>query len=208
MFSVFGFCQSVGIGTSTPDTSAILDLTSSNKGLLMPRVADTSLINTPKEGMVIFNQNMKAINYHDGINWRSVNNANSTNADSITVSVNGSPEVKIISFTQEATQTLDAQGRPSSSIIAGQYSFSKKFDPVLSNQLKNKCYDPFSTSTITIKLYSNGASFCSMVSTTSYVFGCKDSFDTVNGYVEVYSVTAKKLDFSPSGASHDNGWPL
>jgi hypothetical protein len=35
--------QSVGIGTSAPDASARLDITSSNQGVLIPRVSLTSL---------------------------------------------------------------------------------------------------------------------------------------------------------------------
>ena len=35
----------VGIGTTTPDASAILDITSTNKGLLLPRLAAGSITN-------------------------------------------------------------------------------------------------------------------------------------------------------------------
>ncbi len=36
--------QSVGIGTTTPNTFSMLDISSSNKGLLLPRIALTSTI--------------------------------------------------------------------------------------------------------------------------------------------------------------------
>ncbi|MBI4648013.1 MAG: hypothetical protein HY738_15865 [Bacteroidia bacterium] len=52
--------QNVGIGTATPDSSAILDLTSGNKGLLIPRVTlnNASLaapVTNPAQGLLIYN---------------------------------------------------------------------------------------------------------------------------------------------------------
>lgn len=52
--------QSVGIGTTTPNTSAMLDITSTNKGLLIPRIALTAT-NSPSPlsgfvaGMMVYN---------------------------------------------------------------------------------------------------------------------------------------------------------
>jgi hypothetical protein len=37
--SVFAQKENVGIGTSNPDASAVLDLQSSNKGFLIPRMS-------------------------------------------------------------------------------------------------------------------------------------------------------------------------
>jgi hypothetical protein len=50
----------VGIGTSSPDASAKLDLTATNKGFLPPRVsltgtADVSTIATPATGLLVYN---------------------------------------------------------------------------------------------------------------------------------------------------------
>ena len=52
--------KSVGIGTTTPNTSAALDISSTNKGLLPPRVALSarnvwSLTGSPTDGMIIYN---------------------------------------------------------------------------------------------------------------------------------------------------------
>lgn len=74
MFTFSFICaQNVGIGTSTPDNNAILDLVSGNKGLLLPRIADTPAITTPAEGMLIYNQQTKSPSYHDGLKWNKVN---------------------------------------------------------------------------------------------------------------------------------------
>lgn len=48
--------QNVGIGTNTPNASAILDITSNNKGLLIPRItqAQVNAISNPSTGLLIF----------------------------------------------------------------------------------------------------------------------------------------------------------
>lgn len=72
----YSFAQSVGVGTGNPNSSAILDLSSTNKGLLLPRVADTSNINAPAEGLLIYNRAGKAPNYFDGNRWNNINSSN------------------------------------------------------------------------------------------------------------------------------------
>ncbi len=52
----------VGIGTNTPDSSAVLDVSSTNKGLLMPRVSlnsstDVTTVPSPKESLIVYNTN-------------------------------------------------------------------------------------------------------------------------------------------------------
>ena len=58
--SVFTFTASaqttpsVGIGTTAPDASAALDIVSSNKGALLPRVADATALANPATGLIVF----------------------------------------------------------------------------------------------------------------------------------------------------------
>ena len=46
--------QGVGIGTTAPDVSAALDIVSSSKGALLPRVANAPAIATPATGLLVF----------------------------------------------------------------------------------------------------------------------------------------------------------
>ncbi|MDB5203792.1 MAG: hypothetical protein JWQ27_3201 [Ferruginibacter sp.] len=62
----------VGIGTTTPNNNAVLDMVSSNKAVLIPRVADTANIASPAEGMMIYNKNSKAPFFHNGNQWLSL----------------------------------------------------------------------------------------------------------------------------------------
>ena len=64
--STFAFSQ-VGIGTASPHSSSILDLTASDKALLIPRVANSNNIATPVNGMMIYAVNPKCFKaYQDG----------------------------------------------------------------------------------------------------------------------------------------------
>jgi hypothetical protein len=88
--------QNVGIGTTTPNNSAIVDITSASKGLLLPRLADTANVTTPAAGLVIYNQNTKSPNYYDGAQWNDVADARNnfvTLQGNITYTITGTTAV-------------------------------------------------------------------------------------------------------------------
>ena len=62
--------NNVGIGTNTPAPSALLDLTSTDKGILIPRIADTTLVAAPATGLLIFQSADTQFYYFDGNWWR------------------------------------------------------------------------------------------------------------------------------------------
>jgi hypothetical protein len=69
------FSQGVAIGTPTPQVSAILELVSSNKALLLPRLADTASITTAKvEGLLMYCKADSNIYYYNGNHWTQVGN--------------------------------------------------------------------------------------------------------------------------------------
>ena len=79
IFSIALFSQSVGIGTSTPDTSAMLDISSTTKGFLIPRMttAQRDAITSPVQGLKIFNTDDRCEDTYDGQKWsKNCNNAN------------------------------------------------------------------------------------------------------------------------------------
>jgi hypothetical protein len=62
LFFATGISQNVGIGTNSPDASALLEIKSSNKGLLIPQVnllsfTDLTTIPGPATGLIIYNLN-------------------------------------------------------------------------------------------------------------------------------------------------------
>jgi hypothetical protein len=72
----------VGIGTIAPDGSAVLEISSNSKGLLIPRVsltgtADVSTISNPKISLLIYNTTndnniKKGYYYWNGSNWQNL----------------------------------------------------------------------------------------------------------------------------------------
>lgn len=65
---------SVGIGTSTPNANAILDLQSTEKGFLPPRMttAQRDAISTPDSGMTIFNTSINELQIRSAGAWKSL----------------------------------------------------------------------------------------------------------------------------------------
>ena len=58
----YGFGQ-VGINTNTPDTSSILDIVSSSKGVLFPRMTQTQInaISNPAYSLLVYNTTLNCI---------------------------------------------------------------------------------------------------------------------------------------------------
>lgn len=67
------FYAQVGIGTTTPDPSSVLDLTSTTAGFLLPRLttAERDLIAAPVEGLMIYNNNNKCFEFWNATDWIS-----------------------------------------------------------------------------------------------------------------------------------------
>lgn len=79
----------VGIGTTTPSTNSALDVTSPDKGIMLPRLADTTSVSNPSAGLMIYDIEAAAPAFHDGVKWNSVaaiSSMTSTN-DSITYTI-------------------------------------------------------------------------------------------------------------------------
>jgi hypothetical protein len=81
--AAFAQTENVGIGTTQPDKSAILDLSSSNKGFLLPRMSKSQRLGIvkPAQGLQVFQTDEKSGLYmFNGNDW--TNAANSVTAAS------------------------------------------------------------------------------------------------------------------------------
>jgi hypothetical protein len=65
------YAQNVGIGTNTPDNTAILDLTSDSTGFLAPRLTKVQrdAITGPAHGLIIFNTTDSTLEFWNGQCW-------------------------------------------------------------------------------------------------------------------------------------------
>jgi hypothetical protein len=66
--------QNVGIGITNPDNSAILDLTATDKGMLVPRMDSLQrmAIVSPASGLLVYDTDYKLFWYFDGVLWRPI----------------------------------------------------------------------------------------------------------------------------------------
>jgi hypothetical protein len=77
VFSDVAFSQNnVGIGTTTPDNSAILDISSLNRGVLIPRMATAAMLGvpSPSNGLIIYNTDSLCYCYWNTSAWVSLCN--------------------------------------------------------------------------------------------------------------------------------------
>jgi hypothetical protein len=75
--------NNMGIGTTTPDSSAILDVNSTTKGMLVPRMTATqrTAIATPATGLLVYQTDGTSGFYsYDGSAWKSLIGSSTVNA--------------------------------------------------------------------------------------------------------------------------------
>ena len=109
-----GFAQT-GIGTTTPDASAKLDITSTTKGLLVPRMTSTqkAAISLPANGLLVYQT--------DGVIGFYVNSGTSASPSWLRINTDWTKSGNDISFTTGNISTTGALtgGNSSTSNISG-----------------------------------------------------------------------------------------
>ena len=100
----------VGIGTTTPDANAALDVESTTKGFLPPRLtsAERDAIASPPAGLIIFNTTTNALEFSDGTDWVNIND-NSTVTINTNTAPTGNGNVGINTLTPDANAALDVE---------------------------------------------------------------------------------------------------
>lgn len=95
--------QNAGIGTTVPHSTAMLEVRSTNKGFLMPRLtaaARQAMFDVPA-GMMVYDTDASTFYFHDGNKWRPISDKN---ADSSLIDYGATPEATAnISFFEETT---------------------------------------------------------------------------------------------------------
>lgn len=84
VMGAFAQKDNVGIGTTRPDQSAALEISSSNKGLLTPRMSlqQRNAIQNPAQGLMIYQTDLlSGFYFYDGKEWKPM--TSETNANSV-----------------------------------------------------------------------------------------------------------------------------
>ena len=71
---LISFSQSIGIGHNAPAPSAILDVRSVERGILIPRMktSERMAINLPAQGLMVYDNDINMFFYHTGSTWKSM----------------------------------------------------------------------------------------------------------------------------------------
>ena len=93
---VEGDTGNVGIGTVTPDASALLDVSSTTKGFLPPRMTTTQrdAVASPAEGLTVFNTTTDKLNVFAGGAWTEAGSgtgSSTSNSSSLSLSFSPTP---------------------------------------------------------------------------------------------------------------------
>ena len=209
-----------GIGTTTPDPSAKLDVSSTNKGFLPPRVtlassSDITTIPNPVTALLVYNTgnnvNLSAGYYYwNGTAWTKIGNSGSILAsNTVTISATGAAPTtgtrtidKTVAIDNGATRRITLQlGYVGSAAGSGDYLFSLPTGITFNT---NAGYNPIFTGT----LYS--PSFSAMAPSIIAISGVITVSGAWNQYMFVvpYSSTQYRIVIGYGGtiAFWSSGW--
>lgn len=102
--------NNIGIGTATPHSSALLDISSNTKGLLPPRMTSTqrSAIINPQKGLIVFDNTTASYWYFGDGSWKEMT-AGGTSSDS-TLLVGDPNPGPVSEYLITASSPLDTSG--------------------------------------------------------------------------------------------------
>ena len=77
-WTTIAFAQNIGIGTTTPAASALLDISSTTRGLLAPRMTtlQRQAIVSPAHGLLVYDTDTNSFWYYNSLQWTSLTAGN------------------------------------------------------------------------------------------------------------------------------------
>lgn len=109
LFTNFLFSQ-VGIGTTTPDVNSILDVTATDKGILIPRLttAQINAIAIPTQSLMVFNSDVNLYYYYSTSSnaWMPINVGSIVRITGTTYTLSANDNGRILDFTANSNITL------------------------------------------------------------------------------------------------------
>jgi hypothetical protein len=197
LLSVVVIKAQVGIGTPTPNASAMLDISSTNKGLLVPRIAltgtgDKTTIPSPQTSLLVYNKatagsGTTAVTpgyyYWNGTAWERLTVASSLSASAWTLSGNKgtNPAVNFIGTTDNKSLLFKVNN-----VLAGKLSVTDVNTSWGYRALvKNTGF--FNTAVGRSALASNtSGSYNTAIGDSALTSNTTGNYNTANGHVALY----------------------
>jgi hypothetical protein len=100
----------VGIGTTNPDASSMLDIQSTSKGFLTPRMTTVqkNAISSPLTGLMVYDTDLDKFNYYNGSSWIIMES-----------SLNSRDNYKLVKSTADLSDELTAGGGATYQLSSG-----------------------------------------------------------------------------------------
>lgn len=100
----------VGIGTTTPNSNTMLDVTATDKGILIPRLttAQINAIALPSQSLMVFNTDVNLYYYYSTSSnaWMPVNVGSIVTVTGTTYTLSATDNGRILDFTSNTAITL------------------------------------------------------------------------------------------------------
>ena len=100
----------VGIGTTSPNTNSMLDVTATDKGILIPRLttAQINAIALPSQSLMVFNTDVNLYYYYSTSSnaWMPVNVGSIVTVTGTTYTLTATDNGRILDFTSNTAITL------------------------------------------------------------------------------------------------------
>ncbi len=223
--------QQLGIGNVSPHGSAILELSTSNKGFLPPRLSSSerNAITNPAIGLVIYNTTQNCLNYFAGNSWYELcgnctpptPNAPSAITGNITQCINATNQTYSVSNVPNAT-TYNWTVPPSWTILSGLgtnqitvHIGSNAQSGIISVSASNGCgTSSLSTVSVTVSSIPNATTSSTHTITSSQITW---NWVAVNGATGYYVNSSNNLataqlitttSFTQSGLTCNTGYTL
>lgn len=162
--------QNIGIGTTSPNSKALLDISSNSKGVLLPRM--TSLerlgITSPPNGLLVYDTDKDEFYHHNGIGWRAILNSEywtrpSTNrsrisnlTDSVGIGTNSPTEWLDVDGNIRSRNNLRADGQLSAASVVSSGTLVTVGTSLLSGEVTTNSDLIMNNAAATIQLKTGG----------------------------------------------------
>ena len=229
LLSLTTFSQ-VGIGTTTPDGSAMLDVSATNKGILIPRMtsAQRTAIVSPARGVMVFDTDNGGFWFYTGTTWSQL--ATGNNSWSLTGNSGTNPATNFIGTTDLvplrfrvnnlwAGEINPSNGNSLLGISAGNSSYTGTFNSSFGNfTLQNITTGSYNAAFGTFALSHNttgnnntatgtGALSNNSTANNNTAIGANSLFGNSTGFANVaagaYSLTANTTGFDNTGIGYN-----